>query len=350
MWARCLQEKYVSYSIHSLGFQYQTNIQKTKPIYLFLDLLTHALNLKTLAIAPHILDSLLPITQTTCNIIAIPRYKQMKISPELEEDISLTSCLSLLYLTAMGCVSHTSYLVRFWRLVHRDFVITLLSADQLPADFGLMLQLLRMSVLRDNNSIGPISADPNSQDKDTSDIIEKATYLLMELPLATPIKTTKLEPELLSQLRLEILRTIDALSRIKIGGKAHAKHPHVIGRLVSIISAETDSLYDYHGGARHSISSEIVSLATKLLHYLVMGFEAEVGRMQEKLAVVQGGTHRHLVSLARLALSDEEVGVEGVLQRGIKVGVRECARDLLEVACTMEEADAIHEALVGVEY
>lgn len=249
----------------------------------------------------------------------------------------------------MGCVSRIEYLIRFWKLVRLDFVLMLLSLDQLPSDFILVLQLLRMSVLPENTSIGPISPDQEMQSRDTGYMIVLMTSPLADPPLSAPKKETKLDPATLSQLRLEILRTTDAISRIKTGGKALAKHPHAIGRLVSIISSEMDLLYDYHGGSRHSVSSEIVTLATKLLHFLVINFEGEVGRLQEKLAVVHGGVHRHLVSLARLALRDEEAAERGelVLEGGVGGRVGEWAKELLEMACTMEEADAIHEALVG---
>jgi len=59
---------------------------------------------------------------------------------------------------------------------------------------------------------------------------------------------------------------------------------------------------------------------------------------------VHGGVQKHLVVLARLALKEDEL----VLERGIGGMVEEWAHELLEMACTMEEADMIHEALVGV--
>ena len=45
-----------------------------KPIYLFLDLLGFALELKTTSIAPHIIDSLVPLVQRTADLVAIPRF------------------------------------------------------------------------------------------------------------------------------------------------------------------------------------------------------------------------------------------------------------------------------------
>jgi hypothetical protein len=50
------------------------NRSQYQAIYLFVDMLTLALELKTNFIAPQIMDSLLPLTQSTLDLIALPRF------------------------------------------------------------------------------------------------------------------------------------------------------------------------------------------------------------------------------------------------------------------------------------
>lgn len=58
--------------------------------------------------------------------------------------------------------------------------------------------------------------------------------------------------------------------------------------------------------------------------------------LPEKLRVIPGGTHRHLVTLTRLAFSE---GL--VLEAGIADEVVEAAHHLLEDAVTPEEGEAL---------
>lgn len=68
-------------------------------------------------------------------------------------------------------------------------------------------------------------------------------------------------------------------------------------------------------------------------------FPGDVIRLQEKVAVIPGGTHKHLVGLTRLAFS------EGLVQEAeIEDEVVEYARKLLEEEITPEEGEALRAA------
>lgn len=62
--------------------------------------------------------------------------------------------------------------------------------------------------------------------------------------------------------------------------------------------------------------------------------------MQQKLSVIHGGTQKYLISLARLNFSEDDL----VLEAEIDAEVAECAHEMLELAVTPEEGDAIHAA------
>lgn len=62
--------------------------------------------------------------------------------------------------------------------------------------------------------------------------------------------------------------------------------------------------------------------------------------MQRKLSVIPGGTQKYLLCLARLNFFEEDL----LLESGIDSDVATCALELLEMAVTPEEGDAIHSA------
>jgi hypothetical protein len=210
-----------------------------KPIYLFMDMLSFALELKTSLIAPHIIDSLVPVTQLTADLMAIPRFKRWPLE-EFENDIDLSVCMSILYLAAQGCTSCLEHITRFWKLFRYDFILMLLSTNQQQADFMVMLQLLSTSVFRD--SFGAIHVDV-PQDRQISWILDRFSYILYEVP-SLPMSNDKFDV-VLSKMRIQILQLLTSMTRSPFASKAVAIHPLVIGRLVSLISDELDLLYDY---------------------------------------------------------------------------------------------------------
>jgi hypothetical protein len=62
--------------------------------------------------------------------------------------------------------------------------------------------------------------------------------------------------------------------------------------------------------------------------------------MQERLSTIHGGNQKYLVCLARLNFSEGGL----VLDADLEPEVAECAHELLELAVTPEEGDAIHAA------
>lgn len=62
--------------------------------------------------------------------------------------------------------------------------------------------------------------------------------------------------------------------------------------------------------------------------------------MQEKLSIIHGGSQKYLIALARLNFAEDDL----VLEAGIDTEVAECAHEMLELAVTPEEGEAIHSA------
>lgn len=86
-------------------------------------------------------------------------------------------------------------------------------------------------------------------------------------------------------------------------------------------------------------STQIISLATKLLYHIVIKHEDTIN-MGKKLSVIPGGSHKYLLCLARLNFAEDDL----VLEAGFDPEVATCALELLEMSVTPEEGDAIHSA------
>jgi hypothetical protein len=208
--------------------------------------LTFCLEVKTLAIAPFIIDNLVPAAQLTAEIIAIPRFNRTSYT-QFEKDIDVSACLAILHLAAQGCINNVAHTSRFWRAMRLDFVLMILSQHQPVEDFDMMLQLLSMSVMKE--SIGPIAPEPDAelQLPRAGYIIDRVSLLLINNP-TVPDGSTKHDASVIAGLRLQILRTLEAFCQTTWGGAAVAVHPNAIGRLVKLMSNELDALYDYRSG------------------------------------------------------------------------------------------------------
>jgi hypothetical protein len=311
-------------------------IPKYAPIYLFIDMLTLALELKTLIIAPYIIDTLVPIAQLTADLVAIPRFGTESTEP-FDKDINPSSCLAVLHLAALGCMNEASDIKRFWRLLRWDFILLLLSTNQPTEDYEMMLKLLSTSVFSD--SFGMIvPEDPTTQRKYTGYIIDRITYPLFEIPYM-PTGTDKVPADVLLHLRLEILHLMISMTRSPHASLALANHPNAVGRLVSLISDELDTLYDYNAG--HQSSALIITLATRLLYHLVTAYDLD---MQSKLAPIHGGTQKYLLVLSRLNFAEDDL----VLESGIDMDVQGLALEMLNLKVTPEEVDEVNGAFAGL--
>lgn len=214
-----------------------------RPIYLFVDMLTLALELKTTQIAPHIMASLVPLAQSTIDLVAIPRFKNRKPPEDLDKAIHSCTLLSLLHLEALGCMSEEQHITHFWGFMRWDFVFTMLSNNHTPTDYELMLSILSTGILRD--SFGPIAQD--GYELWISHIIDRLTYPLHEVP-PKPLSHEKIESSQLRKLQLQILHLMIGMTRSPYSSLALASHQNAIARLVTLMSDEFDALYDYKFG------------------------------------------------------------------------------------------------------
>jgi hypothetical protein len=214
------------------------------PVSLLIDLLTFCIELKTLAVSPFLIETLLPVAQETGALIAWRRFHRQPFA-EFEKYIDVSACLAIIHLTALGCMNDKGHTRNFWRWMILEFVLVVLSQNQPVEDFDMMLQLLAMSVM--NDSVGPIAMDPELQLKHAEYIIDRVSYMLTNSP-NVPEGSQRHSPAVISALRVQVLRTLYAFCQTPWGGEVIAIHQNAVGKLVKLMSDELDTLYDHRSG------------------------------------------------------------------------------------------------------
>lgn len=300
-------------------------------MYLFVDILTLALELKTIAIAPYIVNTLVPLVQRTAEVVVSLRFRRKPLEGH-DEFINVSSCLELLYLAALGCMSESKHILQFWSLMRVNMIVMLLSQNQPTEDFETMLKLLSTSVLRDSFGMVLID-DPQTQRKNMGYILDYLSQPLIQVPYQHN-NDNKIEPHAVLKLRLEILQLLISMTRSPFASQAMATHQDTVPRLVCLMSDELDVLYDWRAG--HESSARIVTLATRLLYHLVTKHEHEIN-MQQKLTRIHGGSQKYLLVLARLNFLEDDL----VLESSIAPDVPELAHEMLENAVTPDEGDQL---------
>lgn len=206
-------------------------------------MLKFAIELKTTSIAPQIIDTLVPLVRLTVTDLLIHRFSHKEI-PKYFSPVDTTGCLSLLYITALGCMCEPEYIVRFWKLMCYDAILVSFGVEQRLADTELMLSLLSTSIFKD--SFGARSANPAEEVIIDKQIGDHFSRILTKIPTKPDTKGREpLESEAVDRLRLMVLQLMTGMTRSPYAGSLIVKHQNAIGAIVSLISNELDDLYDY---------------------------------------------------------------------------------------------------------
>ncbi|KAI0191627.1 hypothetical protein F4808DRAFT_382009 [Astrocystis sublimbata] len=379
------------------------------PINELLSLVTLTLQLQTVALAPYIAPTLLPVAMDSCYDVAIPRFSNpLPGEPtaadyiECRDNIDTTKILSLMYLTALGCAtaqptvgSLLSPDVDFWSSVHMQFILVYLNRKQPVDDFIAVLRLLCTSVFVE--SIGPINPD-RSPEVIAQLLIDRISVYMtdtsrwdLDLNMGGDAGGDEgegggggggggtgaragLEAEAkIRELKLASLQTLSAFARSPFGLAQLAAHDWVIPRLVTLLGACIDELYDgdmqyssyssfsyspfeyspSHSSPEHGVQ-KVVAHTMFLLHMIVMGGsgrllsgggyvegdgDVDVAPMDvsAKLEKTTGAAQKYLLSLSRLNFADDLVSEE----------TAELAHELLELAVTSEAGVELGEFFGG---
>ncbi|POR37606.1 Uncharacterized protein TPAR_02192 [Tolypocladium paradoxum] len=351
LWTRCVEEQF------------------WEPVKYLVSLVSFTFDLHTISVAPLVIANLAPIAQATIVGLAEGRRRapddnvsNSDMYSFLEEHIDTTQIVSLLYTSAMACATTHGETesgfgctaVGFWRLMSLDLVLLLLTPRQRLGDIIGMLDLLASSSLP--GSIGPVSEEVESP------VIARAIIERVSAKLTEHHSRSATTPQQRRRVRLAALRTLIAFARHPFGALQLASHDNALPRLVACLSASIDDLYDQPipstvlpplPDALTSTSlrlpestasadlCRIISQSVLLIHTLVTDpGTSNVADISQKLSMAHGGSQRYLLALGRLTFAEEDL----VIEAGIDGEVVEAAHELLEMAVTPDEGQAVSEA------
>ncbi|KAI7221043.1 hypothetical protein KC333_g2005 [Hortaea werneckii] len=354
LWSRCLDERYYA------------------ALYLLLDLMHFALFDQLSNVVAQLIEEAVPLCMTTISLVAIPLVRastnpayaanlDREAHANLCEQIDVDEMMEfLLRLAQAATIVGPMRVEDFWKCMELPFTLLMLNKAQPVSQSTTTLRLLSTSSL--STTFGPI-VPPESEDaasgqsKQETAIIDRLTILLFETPKPSPDEPAYSETEL-AELRNEILSVFRELCLAEHGGLLLAQHRSAVGRLVRFLHGQMEKLHllppampspSSHEAlttddskpvpAAHTLVAQTINTTTRLLYHLLRTYDTTLN-LGQKLQAVQGGYHKFLVSMTRIAFSDQLV-----LEAGIEDEVAEAAHAVLDNMLSPEEGEAIGRAV-----
>jgi len=340
LWEQCLRERYYA------------------AVYLMLDALHFILACEPLKTAVELTERAVPLIIESVDLVAVPVARAAKLdevhvaelySPiqlKVSADINVIDCLELLHLIASSCLSSTSteVITRFWQCIPADFALVLLNRVQPLPHITLMLRVLSTSAL--SSSLGAIvapDAPPDQQGKRESDVIDRLTNLLFETPKSIPDPSrTNTEPPPspppsaaeVWDLRNRVLHLLTRFAIEEHGSTRLITHRNCVGRLIKYLDFCVTSLYESPLFPTQGKIVDSVNITMRLIYHLATSHPGI--DIKSKLGVIQGGHHKYLVALTRLAFSE---GL--VLEQGIEEQTVDMAHAILDEGLSLEEGEGL---------
>ncbi|KAI7527173.1 hypothetical protein KC331_g16508, partial [Hortaea werneckii] len=334
LWSRCLDERYYA------------------ALYLLLDLIHFALFDQLSNVVAQLIEEAVPLCMTTISLVAIPLVRastnpayaanlDREAHAKLCEQIEVDEMMEFLFRLAQAAtIVGPTRVEDFWKCMELPFTLLMLNKAQPISQSTTTLRLLSTSSL--SMTFGPI-VPPESEDaasgqsKQETAIIDRLTILLFETPKPPPDEPAYSETEL-AELRNEILSVFRELCLTEHGGLLLAQHRSAVGRLVRFLHGQMEKLHllppaipspsspealttedSNPAPAAHTLVAQTINTTTRLLYHLLRTYDTTLN-LGQKLQAVQGGYHKFLVSMTRIAFSDQLV-----LEAGIEDEVAEAA-------------------------
>ncbi|KAK5121635.1 hypothetical protein LTR85_004807 [Meristemomyces frigidus] len=337
IWSRCLEVQYYS------------------PLYLILDLIDFALYFELSSAVSQLIEDAVPLCTRTVDLVAIPVVRathpkyaasvdhaaQAKLADEIDAD----EVMALLLRLCQAATLVPGSLEVFWQSMELDFTLMMLMKAQPVSQSTAALQLLASSAMP--TTFGPICGDAEGQARQELATIDRLTTLMMEMPEVPKDEPAYTDLEI-AELRLEILRVIRAMCLTDHSGMLLAQHRHVIGRLIRFLHSQVEKLYStppsFNLGIdgeeevirdAHAVVIENVNMTVRIIYHLLRTYDSTIDFTQ-KLNAVQGGHHKFLISMTRIAFTEQLV-----FEHGIEEEVVEAAHLILDNMLSPEEGEAI---------
>ncbi|KAK4554006.1 hypothetical protein LTR86_008847 [Recurvomyces mirabilis] len=338
VWSRCLSEKVY------------------EPIFLLLDIVRFSVYLEPATIISQLVEDALPVLMRTIEVIANPTLRASKnpvfaasldavAQEKLSYDLCADEVMELLLQICQASSLCGDRLEAFWRTMDFEFTLLMMSKAQPIVQISSALNMLATSA--QPTSFGPINADMQKQPGQEAGIIDRLTTLLMEKPDVPKDEPQYTEIEI-AGLRLDILHVLRALCLTDNGGLLLTQHPYLMGRLVRFLDGQIYKLYGLTPPlpstanedaeapiTAHGLVAKTINTTTLIFYHLLRTYEDSLD-LTKKLNMIRGGWPKLLVSMSRIAFSEQLV-----LEYGIEDSVTEAAHAILDSVLSPEEGEAI---------
>ena len=336
LWERCLHDKMYT------------------PVYPILDLYEFILAMSYEPPKLSLIERFLPLATKTIDLVALPRVRLhagAHVDPHLLECIDVDQILTLMHGMAFDASLHAESCQAFWKKMEFDFTLMMLNKSQPLPQIMLVLQMLGSSAMPESFSI--MVDDPEKQSTLEGHTIDRLTTLLFERPEA-PAGETAYEDSEVVLLQIETIRVLNSLAVTKHGSEVLARHRTAVGRLVRLLHVSVTKLYDLpptnhdifgetteppNFSTNHELTTSLINLTVRLLYHLLMNY-SDMINLREKLMVIPGGHHKFLVSLTRLAFSEQLV-----YEAGLDNEALDAAHEILDGILSPEEGEAVVQAI-----
>nr|POE75105.1 hypothetical protein CFP56_63340 [Quercus suber] len=339
LWSRCLQDKYY------------------RPLYLLLSLIRYAVWLEPSSAVSQLTEYAVPLCLKSIDLVVVPQFQAMgavaKPSEDFEtlkRDIDVSKILSLLQHICESASLAPERVHAFWKHWHPQQALLGLSRVRSMGDIVTSLRMLALSTR--STSWGPIAAKPEGQYKQEMDLLDRVTLLLFEVP-QPPSGEPPYDAIQIANLRLEVLALFKSICMTDHGCGIFAEQHNALGRLVLFLNYQVNALYNVpppspdrtsvYGPAGpapqiHDLVVESVNTTVKLIHYVLTRHETV--DIVQKVQAIRGGYHKFLVSMTRIAFSEQLV-----FEQGIEDEVVETAHSLLDDVLSPDEGEAVVKAV-----
>lgn len=332
------------------------NATQYTPMFLILDLFEFVLAMAVDAPKMSLIERFIPLATRTIDLVAVPRVRSIsgtKVDPNLLSLVDVDQILSMMHNMAFDASAHIESCQTFWTKIEFDFALMMLNKNQPLPQIMLVLQMVGTSVMPETFSI--ISENPEKQPLIETHTIDRLTTLLFEQPEAPPDEPPYEDTEI-TALQIETIRVLNSLAGTKHGSEVLAQHKTAIGRLVRLLHVQVTKLYDLpvttinfvedaveanESSTIHDLTTVLINLTIRLIHHLLIQY-SDLINLREKLIVIPGGHHKFLVSLTRLAFSDQD---QQVYEAGIEYEAVDAAHEILDTILSPEEGDAVMQAI-----
>ena len=345
LWSSCLHEK------------------TYEPLALILNMLRASLYFELSSHVSKLVEDAVPICLQSIDLVVTPAIQSQhasfsatfdqKAQDDVAAKVNVDEVVDFLHFINQSAALNSERLETFWRHIHFKGSLLMLNKVQPLPRIIQALQILSTSIL--DATFGVINSDYSQQEQQEQTTVDRLATWLFETPRAPKDEQSYTEEEL-AELRMETLNLFKKLCLTEHGGQLLAKHRFAIAKLVKFLHGQVGKLYKIRPHTcrhRRSSSSEDddqkpnlhdltianINTTVRILHHVLRTFDESID-LTSKLEVERGGYHAFLISMSRVAFSEQLV-----FEAGIETEVVEAAHDILDHVLSPEEGEAIVKAV-----